>query len=259
VAALEELIGCHGGLGGEQTDAFILHPGDMEVPETRNSYEVYAILKARRGLSGPTPLPVRAPEPQVNAWSLGVLAAGLGRVGQWLNNALMAVVLNREAYQRIARDAYMTAPALLIVLIAQLIQLLNGETSLSLLQFGLGFVLWFITVLLLHLAAVLLRGKGTYTSTLRVMGFAQSAHVLELFGFLPVIGPLARFLAVLLVLLGVWLGVATAHELKGWRTIVLPLFFFLTTVVVFIFLVSVVEGSAFALEGVLQSLGLVGG
>ena len=30
VAALEELIGNHGGLGGEQTDAFIFHPGDMQ-------------------------------------------------------------------------------------------------------------------------------------------------------------------------------------------------------------------------------------
>jgi uncharacterized membrane protein YvlD (DUF360 family) len=50
VAALEELIGSHGGLGGEQTDAFLLHPGDLEVPPTRNSVDVFAILNARRGL-----------------------------------------------------------------------------------------------------------------------------------------------------------------------------------------------------------------
>ena len=31
VAALEELIGNHGGLGGEQTDAFVFHPADMAV------------------------------------------------------------------------------------------------------------------------------------------------------------------------------------------------------------------------------------
>ena len=47
VAALEELIGNHGGLGGEQTDAFIFHPGDMEVPETRNSQDFKNILDAR--------------------------------------------------------------------------------------------------------------------------------------------------------------------------------------------------------------------
>ncbi len=47
VAAYEELIGNHGGLGGEQTDAFILAPADVPVPPTRNSIDVYAILNAR--------------------------------------------------------------------------------------------------------------------------------------------------------------------------------------------------------------------
>ena len=44
VAALEELIGNHGGLGGEQTDAFLFHPSDMAVPPTRNSTDVFHIL-----------------------------------------------------------------------------------------------------------------------------------------------------------------------------------------------------------------------
>ena len=50
VASFEELIGNHGGLGGEQTDAFILHPGAMTVPKTRNAADLFAILDARRGL-----------------------------------------------------------------------------------------------------------------------------------------------------------------------------------------------------------------
>ncbi len=48
VAALEELIGNHGGLGGEQTDAFLFHPADMAVPPTRNSIDVFHILNGRR-------------------------------------------------------------------------------------------------------------------------------------------------------------------------------------------------------------------
>ena len=48
VAALEELIGNHGGMGGEQTDAFIFHPPDMAVPPTRNSTDVFHILNGRR-------------------------------------------------------------------------------------------------------------------------------------------------------------------------------------------------------------------
>lgn len=48
VAALEELIGVHGGLGGEQTDSFLLHPPDMIVTPTRSSTEVFGQLNARR-------------------------------------------------------------------------------------------------------------------------------------------------------------------------------------------------------------------
>ena len=49
VAAFEELVGSHGGLGGEQTTAFLAHPADVRVPETNNSADVFAVLNARRG------------------------------------------------------------------------------------------------------------------------------------------------------------------------------------------------------------------
>jgi uncharacterized membrane protein YvlD (DUF360 family) len=48
VAALEELIGSHGGLGGEQTDAFIFHPAGLRVPPTRNAVDVFHILNNHR-------------------------------------------------------------------------------------------------------------------------------------------------------------------------------------------------------------------
>ena len=57
VAALEELVGNHGGVGGEQTDAFIFHPSDLAVPETRSSIDVFHILNSHR----PQP-----PQPQAN-------------------------------------------------------------------------------------------------------------------------------------------------------------------------------------------------
>ena len=47
-AALEELIGNHGGVGGEQTDSFIFHPPSLEVPETRCSTDVFHILNRYR-------------------------------------------------------------------------------------------------------------------------------------------------------------------------------------------------------------------
>jgi uncharacterized membrane protein YvlD (DUF360 family) len=49
VAAFEELVGSHGGLGGQQTEAFMLHPADMVVPPTSNATDVFGLLIARRG------------------------------------------------------------------------------------------------------------------------------------------------------------------------------------------------------------------
>jgi hypothetical protein len=259
VAALEELIGNHGGLGGEQTDAFIFHPGDMEVPETRNSQEFKTILDARRGLPGPTPKPERPPEPQVDSWALATLAKGISQVGKWLDYAAGAITLSRDAYRKIALDAYMTGPALLIALVSQVLQSLNSQEGIDVANILLRYVVWFAAVFILFMAARLLRGKADFTTTLRVAGFAQSAHVLDVLGFLPVIGPLARFLGLTLAFFGVWMGTATAHELKGWRTFLLPVIYLATLVISVYFIVAVIEGTAFTIEGLLQDFGLQSG
>jgi len=259
VAALEELIGNHGGLGGEQTDAFIFHPGDMEVPETRNSQDFKTILEARRDLPGPTPKPERPAKPQVDSWALATLTKGISQVGKWLDFAAGAITLNRNAYREIATDAYMTAPALLIALVAQVLQSLNSQESLDLGNIFLRYGVWFAAVFFLFMAARLLRGKADFTTTLRVAGFAQSAHFLDLLGFLPVIGPLARFLGLVLAFFGVWMGTATAHELKGWRSFLLPVIYLATLVISVYFIVAVIEGTAFTIDGLLQDFGLQSG
>ena len=115
---------------------------------------------------------------------------------------------------------------------------------------------WFVAVLLLMLTARVLRGKADYTTTLRVAGFAQSAHLLELLGFIPVIGPLARVMALVLSLVGVWIGTATANEMKGWRTILLPVIYILVIVVSVYFIIAAIEGTALTIEGLLQDFGM---
>jgi uncharacterized membrane protein YvlD (DUF360 family) len=256
VAALEELIGNHGGLGGEQTDAFVFHPGDMQVPETRNSYELKAILDSRRGLSGPTPLPVKPEQPKVEAWSPSVLAKGISQVSRWLSNAAHALSLNREAYETIAKDAYMTGPALIILLISQTLQSLNWKGQIDIVDILARVGAWIVGVILMTMAASTLRGKGNFASTFRVAGFAQSAHVLEILGFLPVIGPLARIIAVLLTIIGVWFGTVVAHDLKGWRTILLPVIYIITSFIAVVFLLSALEGVTLTFEAILEFFGL---
>ena len=69
VAALEELIGNHGGMGGEQTDAFLFHPGDMVVPETvvKLDRRVRHPQRAGRGLPVLETPPVVKEQVQVGA------------------------------------------------------------------------------------------------------------------------------------------------------------------------------------------------
>jgi hypothetical protein len=257
VAAYEELIGSHGGLGGEQTDAFIFHPGDMEIPETRNSMDFMPLLKGRVGLPGATPLPEIEVEPEVDPWTFSVLGKGIGQVGKWLNYAVGAVSLNREAYQEIAKDAYMTGPALLIAFVAHILQSLNNQGQLDVLNILVRYGVWLFAVMFLYFSGRLLRGKANYTGTLRVAGFAQSAHLLEVLGFIPVVGSIARFVALVLGFFGVWIGSATAHELKGWRAFLLPVIYLATLVISVFFLEAVIEGTVLAVDGLLADIGLV--
>lgn len=256
VAALEELIGNHGGLGGEQTDAYLFHPDDLQVPATRGSFEFKAILDARRGLPGSAPKPEKPQEPKVNPWAPATLGRGLAQVHKWLGLAGHAITLDRAGYQEIARDAFMTGPALLIAFLAGAIVSFNREGYLDIKSILIRYGLWFVTVLFLTWAARLLRGKEKFTATLRVSGFAQSAHILELLSFIPVIGPIARFLSLLLTFFGIWIGTSIANELRGWRTILLPLIYLLTIVVALVFLMAIIEGTTVTMDSLLMDLGV---
>jgi hypothetical protein len=255
VAALEELIGNHGGLGGEQTDAYLFHPGDMVVPETRNSFEFKTLLDSRRGLPGYPAKPARPAEPQVNPWAFSTLLHGLSQVGKWLGHAARTLILDGENYREIARDVYMTAPALLIVLLMTILRMVNQSGGFSWLGVVGYLAAWLVAMILMQMAARILRGKAEFHQTLRVAGFAQTAFIFELLVFLPVIGPLARILATVLNLVGVWIGIATAHELKGWRSFILPVIYLVVFVVGAVFIVAVIKGTGFALQSLLADIG----
>lgn len=256
VAALEELIGNHGGLGGEQTDAYLFHPGDMIVPETRSSYEFKAILDSRRGLPGVAPKPVRPAEPVIDPWKPANMAKGLSMLGKWLGLAARAVVLNKDAYREIAANPFMSAPALLIGFLAQIIIVYFGSSETNFwVSVLVRFAAWFIAIILLQISARVMRGKASFAATFRVVGFAQSAHILELLAFIPVLGPFARFLSYALAFIALWLGTATAHELRGWRTLIFPLIYLLVVGLTVVFLAAALQGIGLNLQSVLTELG----
>ena len=256
VAAMEELIGSHGGLGGEQTDAFLLHPNDMDVPLTTNSADVFAILDARRG----TPAAQIKPKqmmvtPQVDAWTPSTWIAGLKHGKVWAGRLLRTLVIDRSAYQEVARDAYMTGPAVLIGLIGLILNAIETTGRLNVPTFITNVITWPIAVLILYWTARLLRGKASYTATFRVTGFAYFGYWLTALAIVPVVGPLLSLIGHVVEFLGVWLGTAQAHGLRGWRTLLLPVVYVLVVLAITIIVVVLLGGTAITIKSIWQDLG----
>lgn len=256
VAAMEELVGNHGGLGGEQTDAFLFHPQGFTVPETKNSADVFRVLNARRGLTPAPPIPLPTPR-QIEAWHPRVLWSGLVRVSKWVPLAVRALILDRRAYRQIALDAYMTAPALLLAVIANLLMMLLARGQFDLSDWSARMLSWGLSVLFAFGAARLLRGKGDLNATLRVMGFASTARVIELLTLIPPLSLVARIAALLVQFLATWLGVSEAHRLRGWRTVALPLVAFLVGALSIILFYTFLLGFELSLKNIGSVLDLL--
>jgi hypothetical protein len=255
VAALEELIGSHGGVGGEQTDAFILHPPDMEVPDTRNSIDVFHILNNHRG----QPVLPRKSGPEaerVADWAPENLARGLRQGGTWLGRALRALLLERSAYEEIVRDPYMTGPALLISLVTLLLTSLTQQRGLLFSDLLIRIGLWLVQVVVVFGAGFLISRRGTFTRTFRALGFAQSVYVFQPLALIPVVAPVIRVAILFLGFLMAWMGAATAHEIRGWRAIILPILAMLILGVGSAVLNVLFASIGLTVEAVLTALGL---
>jgi uncharacterized membrane protein YvlD (DUF360 family) len=229
VAAMEELIGNHGGLGGEQTEAFLFHPPDLRVPPTQNAIDLFPVLDSRRRLQDPvyTPEADRKHTKSVNEWSNRALIEGLRRFETWITMALHALWLDRRAYQAATHDPYMTSPALLIVILMTTLSGFLGSVSpgspgLYWETFFLRLALWPALVLLMYATGQMLGGHGTYTQTLRGMGFAQVVTSIQILELVPVLMPVARVATLALFVIATWIGVNEAHHLSGWRVWVVP-------------------------------------
>jgi uncharacterized membrane protein YvlD (DUF360 family) len=257
VAAMEELIGNHGGLGGEQTDAFLFHRGDMVVPPTANSADLFAILDARRDQPLAEAEPETVSAQRVNAWALETLGAGLAQVSTWLPRALRALLLDRSAYREVAQDGTMTGPALLLGLLGVVVTGLVAAGGLNLLLLAVRVLGWLLGVLVVFGAGRLLGGKGDFTATLRGLGFAQTTRWVALLGLIPGLSSVAQIIAGLLSFMATWFAGVEAHELQGWRSLVLPVAVvavLLGSLVVMGFLVS---GAEYTLESLLRDMGLL--
>ncbi len=256
VAALEELIGNHGGVGGEQTDAFILHPPDLVVPDTRNSIDVFHILNNHRGAPVVERKPVASQTNHGDDWAPSTLVKGIGQVRTWVERALRCLILERSAYQEVVGDPSMTGPALLIALLSLLLTSLVRQRSFELGSFLASVIAWFVAVGMVAAAGYLLTKKGAFTKTFRALGFAQVVFVLELIALYQPVASAVHALVLVLGFLAVWIGAATAHQTRGWRTIVLPIVAVIVTVVVFALVGVLLAGVSFTFQSLFAELGI---
>ena len=263
VAALEELIGSHGGLGGEQTDAFLFHPAGVAVTETRNSTDVFHILNAVRDRpvspadTAKPLIPGREPE----AWSRSTLWAGMRQAPLWLGRAARSIFLDRSAYKEVANDIRMTGPGLLIGLAMSAASALIRSGRFGEIPVGatvaVTMLAWLVSVFAIFLAGRFLGENGSYTRTLRTLGFARSVVVIEFLAFVPGLAPLALPLATVVGFLATWLAASEAHAIRGWRTVIFPILYVVILFAGPIVLLLLLGGATYTVTGVLERLGIV--
>ena len=213
----------------------------------------FAILDARRGLRQPQRL--NRCRKEVGRWALPVGAANwehsaLGRAGHARGSAR-----SRCLYLLLAQPIAERACAG---------HLAGSEHPRSLvISHGFSAVDWLARILMppLLALAVFIAGRqvgrrASFTRVLRTTGFAQSTQLLQLLAFVPVLGPLARLLTVVLLYFATWMGASTAAELRGWRSLVVPLVVALVLLFVVFLLRGLAGDASFSAFGLAQELGL---
>ena len=265
VAAFEELVGCHGGLGGQQTDAFLFHPADMEVPPTSNATDMYHLLNARRGLAG-DPL-TAAPAESNDDWSKANLSAGARDIGNLVARAGRVLRMDRSVFREVTGDPLATGQALLIVIVLALASGVTGvidpnQPGPPLLRFVaevISFLVgWSLIVLLALVAGRALKGQGDFTRTFRTITFAQVPEVITWLKIIPQVGSLFEIAGTLMVLVATWLALQEALHLSKWRTLFIPVVALLVAFAAIVVVGLVSSGTALTVETIWDQLGLAG-
>ncbi|MCB0046769.1 MAG: phage holin family protein [Caldilineaceae bacterium] len=260
VAALEELVGNHGGLGGEQTDAFVLHPPDLEISETRNATDVFHLLNRHRDA------PIHAARDSENQAddkkkkeTQANFREGIGRVDLWPGYALRALLLDRSAYQAVADNPAMTGPALLIALTMAALNSLIRSGSFNAPQLLGDILVWFSVILAMTVAGRLITRRTNIGRMVRTAGFASSVLLLSLLALIPPLRSAVMALIMVWSFVALWMAGAVADKTDGWRTLLLPVLALLVWIAGAALVGMMASGVEFTLQSILQSFGITPG
>lgn len=227
VASFEDLIGSHGGMGGGQTDAFIVHPADVAIPPTMSAADLYPVLAARRG----EPAPAGRPPDSATALKEDSIAQGvrpptvlaaIRRPRQSLVLLARCLVIDRSAFRELAEQPDLTGLSMCLGSLICAAYGVRGAISpfellprnMSMLAgLGQGFLTWigltFLGWLILRLAGHKIKAGAA----LRVLTFAQTPLILMPMVALPGAGPALSILIMLWVVLGFWAALSVLGRL----------------------------------------------
>ena len=164
VAAYEELIGSHGGLGGQQTAPFLMYSSSIEAgEEIINANQVYSVLQKIKNS------PVQNAETaktaaDENTNSLKAMWEQIKNTKHWIPMLMRSLYFSPAAYRKIAWDPAFNGPSILIGLISFLC---SWAAINSCFQFdysplanaGILVLIYGIVILAGYLAVLVMRGK----------------------------------------------------------------------------------------------------
>jgi uncharacterized membrane protein YvlD (DUF360 family) len=242
VAAFEELIGSHGGLGGQQTDAFLCHPADMVIPPTFDTTDLYPILNERRGAraAGAKSAPADIVE---NPWSWPVIRQGMADVQGMFERAARSLRLDRTLFGEVARDPFATGQALIISILLGLGLFLFPLLSISWWQQTSPRVISGVFVLVVGLVVCLVwtaaigRYSGqenSFTRSFNAIAYAGVGGFVAWFAPMNNIGPLLLITGTLIVIVACWIALQEVVELSRWSAMMVPLISFSFALILFL-------------------------
>ena len=207
-------------------DAFVLHPKGLGVPATKNSADLFGILNTQRGL------PRRSQKSCLRRGAggerLGAGGDGQGakrRLASWMRRAGRALLLGSGRLPRNRPGCIYECPCGLNreYFSRQLLHRAPAGLRPSGNRQCIGNLdacgccgLW-------HGRARVERQRRFFRSTSATSSVLHtSATCCFCSGFIPAMAQISSLAATLVTFLGVWLGAAQAHDLKGWRSLLLP-------------------------------------
>ena len=231
VAAYEELIGSHGGLGGQQTTPFLFYSKDAAAPREINEVcDVYDFLNEIKN----SPVKEVKEESKMGS-SFKDMLHQIADVKKWITVLARTLLLQPSAYQEVSHSSSFDGPALLIGLmtIFSTWSVMNhyfGTTGRKLLTNLLLIVLIYgIEILAAYLAVMIFRGKRKAWPLIRTIFFTGCTEFLWL--VLLAHHSVSVWIVVILTLRAITLttSVIYAGELK--RRYTLPVFLILIILV----------------------------